>query len=63
MALTAPNAHNVPVMMSSAEIPQRTGAAPGSPVIDITPLNACISASYPASAARGPLRPKAETEQ
>ena len=43
-AFTTPNAED-PVPRSTNETPQRTGAPPGSPVIDITPLNACITAS------------------
>jgi len=33
------------VVRSRNETPQRTGAPPGSPVIDMMPLNACMSAS------------------
>ena len=62
-ALTAPNAPNTPVARSRNDTPHRTGAPPGSPVIDMTPLNACMTASYPPLSARGPVRPNAEIEQ
>ncbi|CFO03358.1 Uncharacterised protein [Bordetella pertussis] len=45
MALLTAKPARVPVKMSRAETPHLTGGRPGSPVIDMTPLNACIKAS------------------
>ncbi len=53
----------MPVVRSRNETPARTGGPLGSPVIDMIPLKACMSASYPAPSFRGPVRPKAEIEQ
>ena len=40
-----PKAQRIPVVRSRKDTPQRTGAPPGSPVMDMMPLNACMSAS------------------
>ena len=53
----------MPVERSRKETPARTGCPSGSPVMDMMPLKACMSASYPGLSLRGPVRPKAETEQ
>ncbi len=58
-----PYAQMIPVVRSRNDTPQRTGGPPGSPVMDMMPLKACMRASYPAPSARGPVRPKAEIEQ
>jgi hypothetical protein len=44
-AFTTPKAERMPVVRSRNDTPQRTGAPPGSPVIDMMPENACMSAS------------------
>ena len=44
-AFTTPYAVMIPVERSRNDTPARTGAPPGSPVIDMIPLKACMSAS------------------
>ena len=62
-AAETPSAQRIPVERSRKETPARTGCPSGSPVMDMMPLKACMSASYPGASLRGPVRPKAETEQ
>ena len=40
-----PKAQKMPVVRSRKDTPARTGAPSGSPVMDMMPLKACMSAS------------------
>jgi hypothetical protein len=57
-----PKAQKIPVVRSRNVTPARTGGPPGSPVMDMMPLKACISASWRRRPC-GPVRPNADTEQ
>ena len=53
----------MPVPWSMSDEPTRTPGRPGSPVIEMSPPAACMSASYPGSRASGPVWPYAPSEQ
>ena len=53
----------MPVAMSPIATPSLKGGPPAAPVMLINPPSACIIASYPASAWRGPVCPNPEMEQ
>ena len=55
-----PIAPHIPVPKSTTEAPTRAGAS--CPVIDMRPLYACMSGSYPGWSLSGPVGPYAVTE-